>query len=107
MWTRLLSGILVGVTTMIVTRWLRDYPWPLAALSGASLGALTFASLQTFVRLRSTLAQYGPRPRSPHGPGGETDGGDPDWDGTDGDGTDDETSSAPDHPPRSEPDRHE
>lgn len=96
MWTRLLSGILVAVTTMIVTRWLRDYPWPLAALSGASLGALTFASLQTFVRLRATLAQYGPRPRSPQGPGTDT-----------VDPHADDTSSISDGPPRPEPDRHD
>lgn len=63
MWKRLLAAILVAAITLLITRWWRHYPWPLAALSGASLGALTFASLQTFVRLRATLAQYGPRPR--------------------------------------------
>lgn len=67
MWKRLLAAVVIGMTTLLVTRLWRAYPWPLAALSGASLGALVFASLQTIVRLRSTLAQYGPRPRSPEG----------------------------------------
>lgn len=68
MWKRLVAAMVVATTTLLVTHWLRDYPWSLAALSGASLGALTFASLQTFVRLRATLAQYGPRPSTPDGP---------------------------------------
>lgn len=68
MWKRLVAALGVGLATLLVTHWMRGYPWSLAALSGASLGALTFASLQTFVRLRATLAQYGPRPNSPDGP---------------------------------------
>ena len=65
MWRRLVAALSVAGITMLVTHLWRGYPWALAALSGASLGALTFASLQTVVRLRTTLAQYGPRPTSP------------------------------------------
>ena len=65
MWKRLAAALVVAGVTILVTHLWRGFPWALAALSGASLGALTFASLQTMVRLRETLAQYGPRPTSP------------------------------------------
>lgn len=73
MWKRALAAILAGTLTMLVTRVWRDYPWLLAAISGGSLGALVFACLQTLVRLRATLAQYGPRPGSPEPAGVDQD----------------------------------
>lgn len=45
----------VGLAAFFVAYFARAYPWPLAAIAGATIAAFVYATVATVVRLRSEL----------------------------------------------------
>ncbi len=56
--SRILIAFAAGLLSVTLLHFVRQYPWDLALISGVLLAGLTFVTLQTVVRLRTTLSQF-------------------------------------------------